>query len=124
MMESAEKVRKREEILQKMGGRIVRLREEKGWNRGELARRLGVTRARLKNWERGANTPPVETLVALGGALEVSLDELVTGEVAGRLLTPEECQRLGKHLAVELSRMRRKWSADLEEAGSPGGAEP
>jgi putative transcriptional regulator len=123
-LESAERLSKREEILRKMGERIVRLREEKGWDRGELARRLGVTRGRLKNWERGMNTPPVETLVDLGGTLEVSLDELVTGEVAGRLLTPEECQRLGKHLAVELSRMRRKWSADLDGAGSPGGAEP
>jgi putative transcriptional regulator len=123
-LESVERGSRRGEILRKMGERIVRLREEKGWDRGELARRLGVTRARLKNWERGMNTPPVETLVDLGGALEVSLDELVTGEVAGRLLTPEECQRLGKHLAVELSRMQRKWSADLEGAGAPGGAEP
>ncbi|MFP5289013.1 MAG: helix-turn-helix domain-containing protein [Thermoanaerobaculia bacterium] len=107
-----------------MGERIVRLREEKGWDRGELARRLGVTRARLKNWERGTNMPPVETLVDLGGALDVSLDELVTGEVAGRLLTPEECQRLGEHLAMELSKMRRKAPADLDGAGSPGGTEP
>jgi transcriptional regulator with XRE-family HTH domain len=107
-----------------MGERIVRLREEKGWDRGELARRLGVTRARLKNWERGTNTPPVETLIALGGALEVSLDELATGEAAGRLLSEEECQWLGERLALELAKLRRKPAADLDGVETPGGAEP
>jgi transcriptional regulator with XRE-family HTH domain len=87
-LESAERVNKRVEILRKMGERIVRLREEKGWDRGELARRLGVTRARLKNWERGMNTPPVETLLVLGEELGVSLDELVRGKVGEGAVAP------------------------------------
>jgi transcriptional regulator with XRE-family HTH domain len=69
-------------VLKKFGWRIVRRREEKSWTRAELAGRLGVTRERLGHWERGENTPPLDVLVALGRELEVSLDELVTGEPA------------------------------------------
>ena len=63
-----------------LGARIVRLRNEKGWGRTVLARKLGVSRDRLSKWERGDNAPPLESLVLLGTLLGVTLDELVTGK--------------------------------------------
>jgi len=65
-----------------LGARIVRLREEKRLSRAALARGLGVSRDRVAKWEREKNEPPVEMLVALGDALGVSLDELMTGRAA------------------------------------------
>ena len=68
------------EIAAGIGRRIARLRERRGWTPTELAKRLGVRRARLASWERGNHTPPLAALLALRRELGVSLDELFTGE--------------------------------------------
>jgi transcriptional regulator with XRE-family HTH domain len=82
-----------------MGERILQLRKRWQWSQGELAERLGVTRERVGNWERGENAPPLEALVALGEVLRVSLDELLRGKRRGRWLKQDELERLGGLLA-------------------------
>lgn len=82
-----------------MGKRIVQLRKRRKWSQGELAERLGVTRERVGNWERGEHAPPLEGLAALCEAFRVPLDELVFGKRRGRWLTEEEVRRLGQLLA-------------------------
>ena len=82
-----------------MGERILQLRKRWQWSQGELAERLGVTRERVGNWERGENAPPVEALVALGEVLRVSVDELLRGKRRGRWLKEEELERLSGLLA-------------------------
>jgi transcriptional regulator with XRE-family HTH domain len=77
-----------------MGERILQLRKRWQWSQGELAERLGVTRERVGNWERGENAPPVEALVALGEVLRVSVDELLHGKRRGRWLKEDELERL------------------------------
>jgi transcriptional regulator with XRE-family HTH domain len=69
-------------LLWELGRRIVRLRKALNWSRGELAKRVGVSRERLGHWERGSHTPPLKGLVDLSRELGTSIDELVTGEVA------------------------------------------
>jgi len=59
--------------------RLVHLRRRKGWNQQELADHAGVSRYRLAKWEAARNAPPAEDLVVLSKALEVSVDELLTG---------------------------------------------
>jgi transcriptional regulator with XRE-family HTH domain len=82
-----------------LGRRIVQLRKRRGWSQADLAGRLGVTRERVGNWERGEHAPPLEALAALGEALRVPLDELVLGRRRGRWLSEEEGGRLGRLLA-------------------------
>jgi len=82
-----------------MGERILQLRKRWQWSQGELAERLGVTRERVGNWERGENAPPVEALVALGEVLRVSVDELLRGKRRGRWLKEDELERLSGLLA-------------------------
>lgn len=121
MLETAESLERREEMLRELGGRITLLREGKVWTRSELAQRLGVSRERLGTWERGVNAPPPEGLVDLASVLEVSIDELLTGHgPAGRLLTPEECQRIMNHLNNELFRVLRILT-DRDGGESPEG---
>lgn len=79
--------------------RIRRLRLRRGLERSELAERLGVSRQRVGNWERGGNTPSVSSLPGLARELGVTIDELVTGEpprIAG--LSPEVLEEAGRHV--------------------------
>lgn len=69
----------REGVLLELGRRIVRLRTDRGWSQGELARRLGMSRCRLGKWERGLHGPPVEDLARLADVLRVDMEELVRG---------------------------------------------
>jgi transcriptional regulator with XRE-family HTH domain len=87
---------KSKSFARELGGRIAQFRERRGWNRVDLAQRLGVSRDRLGKWELGKHPPPVEMLAALREALGVSIDELVTGEatVQGRL-TSQQYEDLG-----------------------------
>ena len=100
-MESAELALKEWGAL---GRRITAVRQEKGWSRVELARKLRISRERLAKWEQGDNSPPLGLLVRLSRLLGVTLDELVTGErPADRSWTEEE----RKELAVCLDRLLR-----------------
>jgi transcriptional regulator with XRE-family HTH domain len=76
-----------------IGERILQLRKRRQWSQGELAERLGVTRERVGNWERGENAPPVEALIALGEVFRVSLDELMRGKRRGCWLAEDELER-------------------------------
>jgi transcriptional regulator with XRE-family HTH domain len=62
-------------FLQRMGRRIIRLRETQGWNRQTLARVLGVTTQRLGRWERGERQPPLTVLARLKAILGVAVHE-------------------------------------------------
>lgn len=67
------------DLIWELSRRIVKLRRGLGWSRGELARRVRVSRERLGHWERGTHSPPLRVMVSLGRALGVSMDELITG---------------------------------------------
>lgn len=74
----------------------------------ELGRRVGVSRERVGNWERGANAPPPEALVALKRALGVRVDELLTGEEGeGPALDAGTKERMAFHLRALLELLER-----------------
>ncbi len=102
LKETAITARGESELVVALGRRIVRHRKAKGWDRVELARRLGVTRARLGYWERGETTPPLEALIGLRRELGISIDELVTGEQSNR----EKQDRVISLLAAAIKLLR------------------
>lgn len=55
-----------------------RFRVERGLSLGEVARRSGLSKQTLSKVENGVGNPTVETLAALGSALDISLRRLVT----------------------------------------------
>lgn len=59
--------------------RLKVAREAKGWNKAELARRSGVSESTIGRYERGIQSPTVDTARDLADALDVSL-EWLTGE--------------------------------------------
>jgi transcriptional regulator with XRE-family HTH domain len=57
---------------------VRRFRLERGFSIGDLARRSGLSKQTLSKLEMGNGNPTVDTLAAVGNALDVSLRRLVT----------------------------------------------
>lgn len=62
------------------GEKLKACREEKGMTQQTLADKLYVTRQAVSRWECGARYPDLITAKRIAEELEVSLDELVSGE--------------------------------------------
>lgn len=63
------------------GKTIVQLRKEKGFTQKELADRLNVSDKAVSRWETGKNYPDIETLQQLAAVLDVSVNDLLSGEL-------------------------------------------
>lgn len=57
--------------------KIRDLRKQKGFTQQQLADIVGVSNVSLSNYERGVQTPDIETLSRLADALGVSVDTLI-----------------------------------------------
>ena len=62
------------------GEKIKQLREEKGMTQQSLAEKLYVTRQAVSRWECGARYPDLLTAKKIAQILDVSVDELLSGE--------------------------------------------
>ena len=52
-----------------------------GLSQEELAEEIFVSRQSISNWERGSNYPDLDSLLALSTLFEISLDQLVKGDI-------------------------------------------
>lgn len=64
----------------KTGKFISTLRKEKNLTQLQLADILGISDKTISKWERGAGLPDVSLMLPLCEALEISVNELLTGE--------------------------------------------
>ena len=62
------------------GKKVKQVREERGMTQQALAEKLYVTRQAVSRWERGARYPELLTAKKIAKILNVSLDELLSGE--------------------------------------------
>ncbi|MBR1739039.1 MAG: helix-turn-helix transcriptional regulator [Ruminococcus sp.] len=60
---------------------IKRLRTEKGWSQETLAEHAFVSRQTVSNWETEKSYPDIHSLLILSDIFDVSLDELIKGDV-------------------------------------------
>lgn len=65
------------------GDRLARAREAAGMEQAQMARRLGVKAATVRNWEADRSEPRANRLQMLSGLLSVSIIWLLTGEGDG-----------------------------------------
>ena len=63
-----------------IGKNIRKCREDKKLTQEALAEKLSVTRQAVSNWETGKTQPDVQTLDAIAGELDVSIERLIYGE--------------------------------------------
>lgn len=64
-----------------IGEQIKRLRAGRQLSQEELADRVFVTRQTVSNWETGKTYPDLNSLLLLGEIFQISLDQLVKGDV-------------------------------------------
>lgn len=62
------------------GERLRKLRTARGLKQEELAEAMGITRQTFSRWESDLFEPRLSDLLALAKILNVTLDELATGE--------------------------------------------
>ena len=64
-----------------IGARIREFRKAKGWTQAQFAEVSGIEPSNISHIERAATKLSLATLISIANALEVSLDELVYGNL-------------------------------------------
>jgi transcriptional regulator with XRE-family HTH domain len=67
------------DICVRLGVRLRELRKKKGWRQIDLAQHSGVHEVHISDLERGTREVGLRNLLALAGALGVTLSELLRG---------------------------------------------
>ena len=65
----------------KTGKLIAKLRKKKGLTQQQLADKLNLSNKTISKWESGSGSPDISNLLVLAEALDVSVDELLKGEL-------------------------------------------
>lgn len=64
-----------------LNAQIKKYRTELNLSQEELAEKVYVTRQTISNWENGKSYPDVHSLLLLGSLFNVSLDQLIKGDI-------------------------------------------
>ncbi|MBR4079135.1 MAG: helix-turn-helix transcriptional regulator [Christensenellaceae bacterium] len=72
-----------------IGKNIRKQRELLGLTQKQLAEQLGISSARLSNWESGINRPDVDMLAKLCGILNISANKLLALDSSSDNLSEE-----------------------------------
>lgn len=85
-----------------VGAQIRKYRVDRNLSQEELADRVYVTRQTVSNWETGKSYPDIHSLLLLGQVFQVSLDQLIKGdvEVMREEIRESEVRKLKQYGAV------------------------
>lgn len=64
----------------KIGGFIAEERKRKGYTQKILSEKLGISDKKISKWERGNGFPEVSLLIPLCSELDITVNELLSGE--------------------------------------------
>jgi transcriptional regulator with XRE-family HTH domain len=67
-----------EAMAERLGRNVRQLRDARGMTQQQMARLSGLPRATWANLESGAANPTLGVLAAVAGALQVSIEELIS----------------------------------------------
>lgn len=98
---------------EKIGKFISELRKEKGMTQEQLAYKMGVTDKSISRWENGKTMPDYSLLKELCDTLDITINELFTGEK----ITEDKYQKAAEENLIELRKQidkRRKFFIGLE----------
>lgn len=100
------------------GDRLTAAREAAGLERAELAKRLGVRKSTLRQWEDDMSEPRANRLSMLAGLLNVSIVWLLTGEGQGGIDLQSEAvlPADGRAVLTELAALRTGLRESADQA--------
>lgn len=78
---------------EKIGSLIRILRKERGLTQAQLAQQMHLSDKTISKWERG-NCPDISLLPELSSIFDVSLDELLTGELSANRVAQGNMRKL------------------------------
>ncbi|MCP5104946.1 MAG: helix-turn-helix transcriptional regulator [bacterium] len=88
-----------------IGSRLLKVREEAGYSRNQMAARIGITANGLGKNETGLNIPCLESLHYLSETRGISMDWLFFNKGPERF---SEKSRREKELELEVEKLKRK----------------
>lgn len=91
---------------EKIGKFIAKLRKEKGLTQKELAEKLNITDKAISKWENGKSLPDILTIPNLCKELEITINDLLNGEV----ISIENYEKTNEKLLLEM--VKEKEEAD------------
>lgn len=83
-----------------LGQRISEMRTNLGWSQVELAKRLGVVKQTVSNWENDNIQPSIEMLVRIAHIFNVSTDYLLGLDSTLRLSVQDLPAEVVAHLSL------------------------
>lgn len=91
-----------------LGQRISEMRALLGWNQAELARKLGVAKQTVSNWENENIQPSIEMLLRLSKIFGVSTDYLLGQDDVPRINMEGLPDVVVAHLTLLIEDYRRR----------------
>ena len=90
-------------ITMEIGKKISQLRKLSGMTQEQLAEKLCVSRQTISKWESGITSPDLESIVKISRLFQLSLDDLLLTEHAGKAtrdreqITLEDLMKINVH---------------------------
>ena len=92
-----------------LNDRLYELRKNNNWSQEELAEKLDVSRQTISKWESNKAIPELEKLIKLSEIYNITLDELVKGEITEDVLK----ENPGKKFQKLKSFLKKHWKKIL-----------
>ena len=89
-------------MKESIGNRISKYRKDKGMTQEDLAAKLGVSSQAVSKWENDASCPDISLLPQLCRILDISTDELLTGERNAVKVVPAEQRKSLDELTLRI----------------------
>lgn len=85
-----------------LGKRIKEYRDLKGWNQDELSEKMFVSRQTISNWENDKTYPDMQSILLLSNLYEVSLDQLVKGDIEKmkKIVNEEDVKEMNRYSKI------------------------
>lgn len=93
---------------EKIGKFIAQCRKEKNLTQSQLAEKLNITNKTISKWETGRGMPDSSMLLELSNTLDISVNELLTGEKIGEVNYKEKAEENIVSISKEKDKSKRK----------------
>lgn len=83
--------------MMEVSSQIKKYRTDRNLSQEELAEKVFVTRQTISNWETGKNYPDIHSLLLLSALFDISLDQLIKGDIKPMEEEISKSERKGFH---------------------------